>query len=104
MYKKDHSCNGCPVLGICCYFEARVQGMRISTDEPCEHLDVESGSCKIFANRFKINPDCKSLRYMIKHATVPIECVHVKNKKEYKDRLDRRIYNFKIILADVEND
>ena len=52
-------CKGC---GECCLEKIEDQrGTIFYTMKPCRYLDVETRQCKIYDNRFAINPECVKL-------------------------------------------
>jgi len=55
----DNLCRRC---GLCCFekFEDE-RGTITYTQVPCRYLDVISRCCKIYDQRFKINPSCIKL-------------------------------------------
>ncbi len=52
----------CRLCGVCCFekFE-NDRGTIFYTQTPCRYLDVVSRRCKIYENRFEINPECIKL-------------------------------------------
>jgi hypothetical protein len=52
----------CCKCGRCCFekIEDR-RGRVVYTTTACRYLDLDSRSCKIFENRFRINPECIAL-------------------------------------------
>jgi uncharacterized cysteine cluster protein YcgN (CxxCxxCC family) len=81
-----------------------VKGLRVVTDEPCEFLDATTGLCTMFDDRRsreeKTGLPCLTIEEMLENNTVPVECLHVKDKKKYRKKRDRRHYHFKILLED----
>jgi uncharacterized cysteine cluster protein YcgN (CxxCxxCC family) len=52
-------CKGC---GECCLEKIEDErGTIFYTMKPCRYLDVETRQCKIYDNRFVINPECVKL-------------------------------------------
>jgi len=52
-------CRGC---GSCCFEKIEdEQGTIFYTRTPCRYLDVVSRQCRVYANRFTINPECVKL-------------------------------------------
>lgn len=59
---QDHWESVCRRCGKCCYEKVDLgAGHVIYTDEPCQHLDTETGLCKVYENRHEVEPDCISL-------------------------------------------
>jgi hypothetical protein len=98
---EDDACLACPVRGSCCFIEITIDGTRIVTGVPCcDHLDEETGLCKVFDRRFDANPDCLPIEKMLEYRTVPVECLYVTDKEKYRQETDRRHYHFKVIVED----
>lgn len=52
----------CTVCGRCCFEKVEdEQGTIFHTRIPCRYLDVVSRRCRIYENRFAINPECIKL-------------------------------------------
>jgi uncharacterized cysteine cluster protein YcgN (CxxCxxCC family) len=52
-------CRGC---GSCCFEKIEDdRGTIFYTQTPCRYLDVVTRQCRIYANRFAINPECVKL-------------------------------------------
>lgn len=52
-------CQGC---GSCCFEKIEdEQGTIFYTQTPCRYLDVVTRQCRIYDNRFTINPECVKL-------------------------------------------
>jgi hypothetical protein len=52
-------CKGC---GECCLEKIEDErGTIFYTMKPCRYLDVETRQCKVYHNRFLINPECVKL-------------------------------------------
>ncbi|MBN1234116.1 MAG: hypothetical protein JXA60_12235 [Candidatus Coatesbacteria bacterium] len=71
----------CLKCGSCCfekYYDSN--GRLIFTDIPCQYLDMESMLCKIYKNRFEINPECKKLKLsQVKSKRyLPSKCAYLK--------------------------
>lgn len=93
----DEACLGCPTLGACCFYGARVCGKDIMTDHHCPLLDTETGLCMDYKNRRKVRgKECLTVEEMIEQGTVPRWCVYVKDDKEYQERVNTRLYKFDI--------
>jgi uncharacterized cysteine cluster protein YcgN (CxxCxxCC family) len=78
----DNLCRQC---GRCCfekYEDAR--GKITYTQIPCRYLDVVSRRCKIFEQRFRINPSCVKLtpELVLKLAWLPRDCGYLSNAVE----------------------
>jgi len=52
-------CRGC---GMCCFEKIEDErGTIFYTQTPCRYLDVVTRQCRIYGNRFAINPECVKL-------------------------------------------
>jgi len=102
MPKKRNLCLLCPpdVRGLCCYYSVRIKGVQVVCDDHCGFLDVLTGKCSVFKNRFQENEDCLPLAEMKKLGTLPRRCPYVIFDKEYQSRKDIRLYfdEFEIIV------
>jgi uncharacterized cysteine cluster protein YcgN (CxxCxxCC family) len=97
----DEKCLECPVRGSCCFLEANVgNNIRVIMNDACQYLNVNTGLCNIFDNRFSINKNCLSIDKMLELQTVPVDCLYVTDKKKYKKERDRRHYKFSIKIMD----
>ena len=57
--KWETLCRGC---GSCCFEKIEgEQGTIFYTQTPCRYLDVVTRQCRIYDNRFIINPECVKL-------------------------------------------
>jgi uncharacterized cysteine cluster protein YcgN (CxxCxxCC family) len=55
----EQRCRGC---GECCLEKIEDErGTIFYTLKPCRYLDVETRQCRIYHNRFAINPECVKL-------------------------------------------
>ncbi|PKN16279.1 MAG: hypothetical protein CVU66_01505 [Deltaproteobacteria bacterium HGW-Deltaproteobacteria-23] len=55
----ESKCNQC---GFCCFEKIENDnGTIFYTQTPCRYLDVVSRRCKVYARRFRINPECVQL-------------------------------------------
>jgi uncharacterized cysteine cluster protein YcgN (CxxCxxCC family) len=55
----EQRCRGC---GECCLEKIEDErGTIFYTLKPCRYLDVETRQCRIYHNRFTINPECVKL-------------------------------------------
>ena len=53
----------CCRCGICCLHRLRskITGKRHFTSVACKYLDTETCYCRIYENRFQIDPDCEKI-------------------------------------------
>lgn len=55
----ESKCHGC---GSCCFEKLENdRGTIFYTQTPCRYLDVVTRQCRIYENRFSINPECVKL-------------------------------------------
>lgn len=94
MPKKRNLCLLCPpdVRGLCCYYSVRIKGVQVVCDDHCGFLDVLTGKCSVFKNRFQENEDCLPLAEMKKLGTLPRRCPYVQFDQAYQARTDLRLY------------
>ena len=71
-------CNTCPSImrGMCCWF-SHYDGTDNFIIYPCDYLSKKTRRCKIYKNRFKINPKCLKLEDALLEGALPIECPYV---------------------------
>ncbi|MBI4966412.1 MAG: hypothetical protein HY913_24240 [Desulfomonile tiedjei] len=70
----------CSKCGKCCYEKVDLgAGVVRYTDEPCQHLDVETNLCKVYHNRHEAEPDCISLtEHLVRSLDwLPEDCAYV---------------------------
>jgi uncharacterized protein len=70
----------CKKCGKCCYEKVDLGAGEIHyTDEPCQHLDVETCRCKVYHNRHEVEPDCISLtEHLVRSLNwLPEDCAYV---------------------------
>lgn len=91
----ETKCNGC---GSCCFekFE-NDRGTIFYTQTPCRYLDVVTRQCRIYENRFSINPECVKLTPELVETLrwLPKECGYKRSKppeSELHRRSDSRRY------------
>ncbi len=80
----------CHRCGLCCYQkEIRGGRVRVQMDSPCRFLDLSTGLCVVYENRFRMCPECRKMRYW--HARfsrwLPDSCGYVQH---YRRRRSRR--------------
>jgi uncharacterized cysteine cluster protein YcgN (CxxCxxCC family) len=94
MVKKRNPCSLCPkeVRGLCCYYSVTVRGIQIVCDDHCRFLDILTGKCTVYKNRFQENEDCLPLTEMKKLGTLPRRCPYVQFDCKYQARTDLRLY------------
>ncbi len=64
-------CEGCPVLGECCYFKVELGGDQYVTSLPCPYLDLETKRCQRYATRHLVPWCCN-----VDNVPLPVQCVH----------------------------
>lgn len=102
MPKKRNLCLTCPsdVRGLCCYYSVTVKGVQIVCDQHCQFLDVKTGMCSVYKDRFEQNEECLTLEEMKSLGSLPKQCPYVQFDLEYQRRTDLRLYfdEFDIIV------
>ena len=69
----------CEHCGRCCYEKYEYRGKIFYSDTPCEYLDTETNLCRIYHQRFELNPECARLSPdVIKTGVLPEDCPYVK--------------------------
>ena len=67
--------NWCLRCGRCCHEKIRLDDERVLiTDVPCEHLDVMTKLCRIYANRSHLVGRCQSAAASAKVGALPGDC------------------------------
>jgi hypothetical protein len=76
--KNKNHCNICPadLRGMCCWY-SYFDGTDNFVIYPCEYLSKKTRRCKIYKNRFKINPNCLTVDEALKEGQLPIKCAYV---------------------------
>lgn len=75
-------CRGC---GECCFEKIEDErGTIFYTMKPCRYLDVDTRHCRIYDNRFTINPECVKLTAELVPTLrwLPRDCGYVKQPPE----------------------
>jgi len=70
----------CKKCGKCCYEKVDLGAGEIRyTDEPCQHLDVETHECQVYHKRHEVEPDCISLtEHLVRTLNwLPEDCAYV---------------------------
>ncbi|MFP3958534.1 MAG: hypothetical protein ACLFUX_00030 [Spirochaetaceae bacterium] len=55
-------CNRC---GLCCYKRSRLNGGGVFIDysQPCRFLDTGTSLCRVYDERFRVNPMCRKVTW-----------------------------------------
>jgi len=76
--------NWCLRCGRCCHEKIRLDDERVLiTDVPCEHLDVMTKLCRIYANRSHLVGRCQSAAASAKVGALPGDCPYAMVVKGY---------------------
>lgn len=101
MVKRKNLCLLCPkdIRGFCCYYSVHIKGVQVVCDDHCRFLDVLSGKCTVYKERFEKNEECLPVMEMKKLGTLPRNCPYVQFDQAYQARTDLRLYfdEFEII-------
>lgn len=104
--EEKNLCIDCPsdIRGLCCYFSVLIKGVQMVCDDYCKFLNIETGRCSVYRERFQKNRHCLTLEEMKKHGTLPRKCLYVQNDVEYQARKDLRLYfdEFEIKVRGVD--
>jgi hypothetical protein len=74
----------CSKCGRCCYEKIDFEGRIYYTELPCEHLDLESRLCRVYAERDIQRPGCVRLtQKRISKGFLPADCPYVAAIKNY---------------------
>ena len=69
----------CERCGRCCYEKYDYRGKIFYSDTPCQFLDTETNLCRIYHQRFELNPECARLSPdVIRTGVLPEDCPYVK--------------------------
>jgi len=75
----ENLCLKCPVRGACCYLSIPLEGFNvILSEKPCEHLNTETGLCKVYNKRNEV-PHCKTDEGVHGCGSLPKGCLLVKD-------------------------
>ena len=74
----------CRRCGRCCYHKLVVDDLVIALSDPCIHLDTDTHLCKVYENRFQINPGCLSVARGIPRRAFPEDCPYASNLTHYR--------------------
>ncbi|SEA14553.1 hypothetical protein SAMN05660420_01374 [Desulfuromusa kysingii] len=74
--------NICERCGRCCFEKYEYRGKIFYSDTPCEYLDLETKLCRIYPQRFELNPECVRLSPdLVQSGVLPDDCPYVKKIK-----------------------
>ena len=73
----------CRRCGRCCYEKLIVDGHVFTTRKPCEYLDTQTRTCRIYPDRRKENPRCLTVEQGIEFGVFPADCPYVKDRPGY---------------------
>lgn len=91
-------CKKCKIKKYCCYHSVVVIGESgkqyniIIKTKPCKFLDTKTYLCKIYKNRFKLNPYCLSIKEAIRQKALQKDCLYVKDNETYKSGITKIDY------------
>lgn len=83
----------CKRCGRCCYEKVEFEGRVYYTDQPCEHLDLETRLCRIYERRSELRPGCARLdEEKLRAGILPADCPYVRDIEDYPaPQLDPKI-------------
>ena len=74
----------CARCGRCCYEKIDFEGRIYYTDLPCEFLDLNTRTCRVYQERDSHRPDCLRLTpEAVKKGFLPADCPYVKDLEGY---------------------
>ena len=77
----DDRCLRC---GRCCFEKIEHEERIFYTDVPCEHLDLQTRICRIFADRLRLKPECMPLNAeTLERGILPGDCPYVADIVDY---------------------
>ncbi len=69
----------CKRCGRCCYEKVEFEGEVYYTDDPCEHLDLETRLCRVYSDRCAVREGCVALTpQLVLRGLLPDDCPYVK--------------------------
>jgi len=82
-------------MGKCCFYNIELEGYNvILSNQPCKYLDRDTMKCKIYKNRFKINPYClhSEDENMFNKGSLPKGCLFLEKhpEREKNPKIDIR--------------
>jgi len=74
----------CQRCGRCCYEKIDFDGVIYYTDLPCEHLDLKTSLCRVYAARHKVRKGCVKLNPIaLSKGFLPGDCPYVADIENY---------------------
>lgn len=74
----------CARCGRCCYEKVDFEGRIYYTELPCEFLDLETNTCRVYEERDIKRPGCVRLTpESVKKGFLPADCPYVKDLEAY---------------------
>jgi len=74
----------CRRCGRCCVEKIEINGVTFSTTRRCEYLDPVTRLCRVYENRFDVNPRCLDVPRGIRHHVFPADCPYVSDLPGYR--------------------
>jgi uncharacterized protein len=75
----------CQRCARCCYEKLDYKGRIFYTNKPCPHLDTDANSCRIYARRSELHPDCVHLTpELVEAGFLPADCPYVAGVDNYQ--------------------
>ena len=75
----------CLRCGRCCYEKIDFEGRIYYTDLPCQFLDLEIRTCKVYPSRHRHRPDCAKLTpELVGMGLLPCDCPYVAGVPDYQ--------------------
>ncbi len=74
----------CQQCGRCCYEKLDYRGKILYTETPCQYLDRDDNSCRIYQQRDQLHPECARLTPdLLVAGILPGDCPYVADLPDY---------------------
>lgn len=74
----------CTRCGKCCAEKVEIDGTVYLTARYCPHYDGATKLCRVYDNRFTVEPECRSIEAGIPGGIFPADCPYVKDIPGYR--------------------
>ena len=75
----------CERCARCCYEKIDLDGSIFYTKIPCDQLDLETGLCRVYAERDKVRSDCQRLTpELVAAGILPVDCPYAQYIDNYQ--------------------
>jgi len=73
----------CRKCGRCCRVKLCIEGEAVATPFPCPHLDERTRLCRIYEQRYRLNPLCTPPGMGIRLGIWPADCPYAQSVPDY---------------------